>query len=150
MTIQRFFLLMFSFLLFAPFAQAQKGKDQVKQTTENHHTDQHQHTHQDSSYHCGLCASYLFDADEVTTINNTELHYHGIGTDGTKSPFHCAACKSHLGYFNHKHNNYEVLNKNLDKKDTGIFHCSACEMPCLLYTSPSPRDQRGPRMPSSA
>ena len=22
--------------------------------------------------------------------------------------------------------------------------------PCLLYTSPSPRDQRGPRMPSSA
>ena len=24
------------------------------------------------------------------------------------------------------------------------------EMACLLYTSPSPRDQRGPRMPSSA
>ena len=23
-------------------------------------------------------------------------------------------------------------------------------MPCLLYTSPSPRDQRGSRMPSSA
>ena len=26
----------------------------------------------------------------------------------------------------------------------------ACPMPCLLYTSPSPRDQRGSRMPSSA
>ena len=24
------------------------------------------------------------------------------------------------------------------------------EVPCLLYTSPSPRDQRGSRMPSSA
>ena len=26
----------------------------------------------------------------------------------------------------------------------------ALKMPCLLYTSPSPRDQRGSRMPSSA
>ena len=25
-----------------------------------------------------------------------------------------------------------------------------CDFPCLLYTSPSPRDQRGSRMPSSA
>ena len=25
-----------------------------------------------------------------------------------------------------------------------------CTSPCLLYTSPSPRDQRGSRMPSSA
>ena len=25
-----------------------------------------------------------------------------------------------------------------------------CNIPCLLYTSPSPRDQRGSRMPSSA
>ena len=25
-----------------------------------------------------------------------------------------------------------------------------CELTCLLYTSPSPRDQRGSRMPSSA
>ena len=25
-----------------------------------------------------------------------------------------------------------------------------CNYPCLLYTSPSPRDQRGSRMPSSA
>ena len=27
---------------------------------------------------------------------------------------------------------------------------SAADMACLLYTSPSPRDQRGSRMPSSA
>ena len=77
MTIQRFFLLMFSFLLFAPFAQAQKGKDQVKQTTENHHTDQHQHTHQDSSYHYGLCAFYLFDADSNGRIGGVNKNDSG-------------------------------------------------------------------------
>ena len=27
---------------------------------------------------------------------------------------------------------------------------AAAVLPCLLYTSPSPRDQRGSRMPSSA
>ena len=27
---------------------------------------------------------------------------------------------------------------------------AGCVNPCLLYTSPSPRDQRGSRMPSSA
>ena len=32
-----------------------------------------------------------------------------------------------------------------------VFSVSeACEKACLLYTSPSPRDQRGSRMPSSA
>ena len=36
--------------------------------------------------------------------------------------------------------------KNLVVDNIGI----ALEEPCLLYTSPSPRDQRGSRMPSSA
>ena len=31
------------------------------------------------------------------------------------------------------------------------YMCAGCHLvPCLLYTSPSPRDQRGSRMPSSA
>ena len=33
---------------------------------------------------------------------------------------------------------------------TKIFEENAERMDCLLYTSPSPRDQRGSRMPSSA
>ena len=39
------------------------------------------------------------------------------------------------------------VKKELAKRDIG-----ACILfdPCLLYTSPSPRDQRGSRMPSSA
>ena len=32
----------------------------------------------------------------------------------------------------------------------GWYHHDLVRTPCLLYTSPSPRDQRGSRMPSSA
>ena len=35
---------------------------------------------------------------------------------------------------------------NIDKRNPNKSHYEAC----LLYTSPSPRDQRGTRMPSSA
>ena len=44
--------------------------------------------------------------------------------------------------------NYEAAIKNasLNTQDIGLFNAHAC----LLYTSPSPRDQRGSRMPSSA
>ena len=37
-----------------------------------------------------------------------------------------------------------------DKPITGDRYYSKEFMDCLLYTSPSPRDQRGSRMPSSA
>ena len=38
------------------------------------------------------------------------------------------------------------------RSDRGIYgeHGHLCRYTCLLYTSPSPRDQRGSRMPSSA
>ena len=38
----------------------------------------------------------------------------------------------------------------LPKKESGIFLPYDTFPVCLLYTSPSPRDQRGSRMPSSA
>ena len=41
------------------------------------------------------------------------------------------------------------LNKIVDYPNDPPGSCSVCK-PCLLYTSPSPRDQRGSRMPSSA
>ena len=40
------------------------------------------------------------------------------------------------------------LQNRLTKK--GILQLSSQDSSCLLYTSPSPRDQRGSRMPSSA
>ena len=55
----------------------------------------------------------------------------------------------------------EILGREPNLTELGIFsvmwseHCSykntrALLKTCLLYTSPSPRDQRGSRMPSSA
>ena len=40
----------------------------------------------------------------------------------------------------------ESLYETLPKPENGVW----VDMGCLLYTSPSPRDQRGSRMPSSA
>ena len=50
---------------------------------------------------------------------------------------------------NTKKKSLEILksiSKNVDICEIGFPH----NTPCLLYTSPSPRDQRGSRMPSSA
>ena len=41
---------------------------------------------------------------------------------------------------------YSGLEKNAKQEDIVKIQC----LTCLLYTSPSPRDQRGSRMPSSA
>ena len=57
-------------------------------------------------------------------LRQLETDRHNISFDG--------------GYLN------EFLKKNLPEKATLLND------PCLLYTSPSPRDQRGSRMPSSA
>ena len=48
-----------------------------------------------------------------------------------------------------------VIIHSTDESNYGytVFHTienSGLPIPCLLYTSPSPRDQRGSRMPSSA
>ena len=44
-----------------------------------------------------------------------------------------------------------LLNLDKDTNKTKIFYSgSACMYPCLLYTSPSPRDRQKSRMPSSA
>ena len=40
--------------------------------------------------------------------------------------------------------------KMLSWVDEACWIAASLDYPCLLYTSPSPRDQRGSRMPSSA
>ena len=52
---------------------------------------------------------------------------------------------------NNSVSNNVILNSNDQMKfDKRIIRVNANESVCLLYTSPSPRDQRGSRMPSSA
>ena len=47
--------------------------------------------------------------------------------------------------------NYKVTNKEKDKKGGGGMDIGKTRVkPCLLYTSPSPRDGLLSRMPSSA
>ena len=48
-------------------------------------------------------------------------------------------------------NKENAKRKNIQNFAFNSFHViAACINNCLLYTSPSPRDQRGSRMPSSA
>ena len=46
--------------------------------------------------------------------------------------------------------NKEELNQWTEQKVTDMLPFEDEVLNCLLYTSPSPRDQRGSRMPSSA
>ena len=60
--------------------------------------------------------------------------------------------EAHLVGIDHEYCHMEQLT-NLDALPTTGFKVSAFPLKikgCLLYTSPSPRDQRGSRMPSSA
>ena len=65
------------------------------------------------------------------------------GTDADKAKGgceHCEHCESGEDLAD-KEDDSKDSTKEVDAKNTGD---------CLLYTSPSPRDQRGSRMPSSA
>jgi|GEM_PF-3189188 len=136
MVIRYYVLGLFLFLLGVPLAQGQISIDKAKPHADGHSGQQ------DSAYHCGMCNKYLFGVHEITNIGGDLLHYHGIGTDGTKSSIHCSGCNNPLGYYNHEHHNYQVLNKNIDKKDSGEFHCSSCQMPLFSQQDIGSTDER--------
>ena len=55
-----------------------------------------------------------------------------------------------LQYFCHPLNVHTNYNVNVSMPTFSVECWLLCDRCCLLYTSPSPRDQRGSRMPSSA
>ena len=50
----------------------------------------------------------------------------------------------------HTHINFDDISEAVDTIKDHVSKYDAKAKVCLLYTSPSPRDQRGSRMPSSA
>ena len=69
-------------------------------------------------------------------IDRIQQYEHAIGSDSIPERY------------------FETVYKALRKRRSAIFDYGSSEKDqsnnCLLYTSPSPRDQRGSRMPSSA
>ena len=60
-------------------------------------------------------------------------------------PAKCPVWQLHLTY-----SDQETKERVTQGCQNAGIGCLECKKPCLLYTSPSPRDQRGSRMPSSA
>ena len=115
----------FSFILFLFSTSLLIGQIKIDDTA---NSIGHHHTHQDSSISCGACGVHLLDANNATAINKYELHYHGVATDSSKTAFHCAGCKSHLGYHHHENNEYQVINNKIVEKENTGFHCLSCQM----------------------
>ena len=61
----------------------------------------------------------------------------------------CSKCKRSVHFICKNLPMYQL--RLFHTKNYQGFNCVNCiELPCLLYTSPSPRDKRQSRMPSSA
>ena len=130
MTIKKIFPALFLSLFCVSLAQGQISINKVDMP--EHH---HEATTQDSSYHCGLCDSYLFGVHEATILNNEELHYHGIASAEGESSFHCAGCNGHLGYYQHDDDTYKVSNDYVNKKEDHAVVCLHCQLPIFDATS---------------
>ena len=77
---------------------------------------------------------------------NPQLNYVYVIDDKTQNVYVLAESRLVQLYENpKKKKGFEILKKFKGSELTGMRY-----EPCLLYTSPSPRDQRGSRMPSSA
>ena len=114
-------------------------------------------THSTSSFSLGKCVDYnigLYSGalEAQTGVNVT---WHGCGS------FRVAYEEDEMDWLRHTLSVGQSLGFNIELVDAGFIRSKhpfynldgvlgALYTPCLLYTSPSPRDQRGTRMPSSA
>ena len=83
-------------------------------------------------------------SDTKTIIDETiKSHDVVLYMKGTKSMPQCGFSSRVAGVLNYMEVDYQDINVLADENIRQGINC-------LLYTSPSPRDQRGSRMPSSA
>ena len=93
------------------------------------------------------CGAKIFQASTSEVYGDPEVHPQTEDYRGSVNPIGLRACYDEgkraaetLFFDYHRHNGVNI-------RVGRIFNTYG---PCLLYTSPSPRDQRGSRMPSSA
>ena len=85
------------------------------------------------------------DGSRATGFKSMVLaQYTGIALQKDDRAFEGSNLSSGITQTNGDGNNYHVDPNSVYRDDWRHYHI------CLLYTSPSPRDQRGSRMPSSA
>ena len=109
-------------------------------------------------------AEEFFDFDESQVnltvgdgrqfLNQTDRTYDAILLDaflGDSSPSHLMTHEAFVEMRAHLSDHGAlVINSFGESNPERQFFSSSLDKTCLLYTSPSPRDQRGSRMPSSA
>ena len=93
------------------------------------------------------------DTTTGTTQNNSSLY---LGRRGATTPSidgFWSGSLDEVRIWNIARSGAEIsadMNVNLSGAESGLVLYYDFNQACLLYTSPSPRDQRGSRMPSSA
>ena len=87
---------------------------------------------------------FLFYSNTTTPIG-IEEHYNGNEFSDDQEVMKFKKSEKEILNIIHSH----ILSMSLIFLVIGYF-LTKTEISCLLYTSPSPRDQRGARMPSSA
>ena len=109
------------------------------------HDDHHHHDHGEFiAHHFDGGAEQQFDSGKLGIwlfLVTEVLFFSGLFVAYTLYRNH------HPEIFDQAH---VFLDKYLGGLNTVVLLFSSLTMACLLYTSPSPRDQRGSRMPSSA
>ena len=90
-----------------------------------------------------FAGKYDETANTTASVNN-RLYIHN---DATPSPLIYGEFDNRVIHINGE---MDIISNSLNLKDLGSGDNHGVIWSCLLYTSPSPRDQRGSRMPSSA
>jgi len=99
----------------------------------------------------GKIVEFKIDKEEPARVSETELVRWHFYDKGKTKVVEVTPTWVTVEYFKYKgFKDYRECYEWVFKKFFDIYNVVTISNSCLLYTSPSPRDQRGSRMPSSA
>ena len=90
----------------------------------------------------------LYECDSLIIATGASAQYLGLPSEQSYLGKGVSACATCDGFF-YKDKEVAVIGGGNTAVEEALYLSNLCSN-CLLYTSPSPRDQRGSRMPSSA